>query len=66
MLYRGAADQPVERRQWRRGPAERECRVQLRDVVEAYQQQTADGNVLKPVFGGWDLLKNIQFGDTTC
>ena len=34
-------------------------------VVEAYAHQKADGSVAT-VFGGWDLLKNIQYGDPTC
>ena len=35
-------------------------------IVEAYQQQRADGTLAAPVFGGWDLIKNLQYGDPTC
>jgi type VI secretion system secreted protein Hcp len=35
-------------------------------VVEAYQQQRADGSLAPAVFGGWDLIKNLQYGDETC
>jgi type VI secretion system secreted protein Hcp len=35
-------------------------------VVEAYQQQQADGTLGPAVFGGWDLINKIQYGDPTC
>lgn len=35
-------------------------------IVEAYQQQRPDGALAAPVFGGWDLIKNLQYGDETC
>lgn len=31
-------------------------------VVERYAQQNADGSPGTPIFGGWDLVRNIQFG----
>jgi type VI secretion system secreted protein Hcp len=35
-------------------------------VVEAYQQQKADGTLGPTVFGGWDLVNRIQYGDEDC
>jgi type VI secretion system secreted protein Hcp len=35
-------------------------------IVEAYQRQLADGTLQAPVFGGWDLIKNVQYGDPSC
>jgi type VI secretion system secreted protein Hcp len=36
-------------------------------VVEAYHRQNADGSLAPAVFGGWDLINKLQFGDdNTC
>ncbi len=35
-------------------------------VVEAYQQQLPNGNLADPVFGGWDLINKLQFGNASC
>ena len=35
-------------------------------IVEAYQQVGAKGELGPAVFGGWDLLNKLQFGDQTC
>jgi type VI secretion system secreted protein Hcp len=35
-------------------------------VVEAYQRQNADGSLAPAVFGGWDLINKLQYGDPTC
>jgi hypothetical protein len=32
-------------------------------IVEAYPRQLADGNLGTTVFGGWDLIDKLQFGD---
>jgi type VI secretion system secreted protein Hcp len=35
-------------------------------IIERYTQQDATGKPLPAIFGGWDLLKNLQFGPPTC
>jgi type VI secretion system secreted protein Hcp len=35
-------------------------------IVEAYQRQLADGSLAPAVFGGWDLVNKLQYGDPTC
>jgi type VI secretion system secreted protein Hcp len=35
-------------------------------IVQAYQQIRQDGTLAAPVFGGWDLIKNLQYGDQAC
>jgi type VI protein secretion system component Hcp len=35
-------------------------------IVEAYQRQLPDGSLAQTVFGGWDLVKNVQYGDPAC
>jgi len=35
-------------------------------VVEAYQRQNADGSLAPAVFGGWDLINKLQYGDPNC
>jgi type VI secretion system secreted protein Hcp len=35
-------------------------------IVEAYQQMGAKGELGPAVFGGWDLVNKLQYGDQTC
>lgn len=35
-------------------------------IVEAYQRQLPNGNLADTVFGGWDLIAKMQFGDPSC
>ena len=35
-------------------------------IVERYTPQDELGKPLPAIFGGWDLLKNLQFGPPTC
>ncbi len=35
-------------------------------VVEAYQRQLPNGNLDDTVFGGWDLINKILYGDPDC
>jgi type VI secretion system secreted protein Hcp len=35
-------------------------------IVERYEPQDETGKPLPPVFGGWDLINNLQFGPAGC
>jgi type VI secretion system secreted protein Hcp len=35
-------------------------------IVEAYQQIGSKGELAPAVFGGWDLINKLQYGDLTC
>ena len=40
--------------------------VSFATIVEAYQRQKADGNLEPTVFGGFDLINRLQYGDPAC
>ena len=35
-------------------------------IVQRYLPQNADGTAGSAIFGGWDVIKNLQYGNTTC
>jgi type VI secretion system secreted protein Hcp len=34
-------------------------------IVESYRRQNADGSLAPPIVGGWNLIRNLQYG-TSC
>lgn len=35
-------------------------------IEQAYQQRKGDGSLAPAVWGGWDLINNLQYGPKTC
>ena len=43
-----------------------ELSFNYRTITESYLPQKPDGSPGAPIVGGWDLVRNMQFGPAAC